>query len=490
MTIIGFIGDYITINNIEKGGTVNLSFTDQENKVEHPGLMLTVMLFGSFVSVISVSILMPTIPVIMKEFGINAAEGQWLSSIFTIANAIMVPLAAFFVTRFSLRQNFIVSEFLFAIGSLLGVFAPNYQLLLISRIIQGLSSGCLMPIIQIVAARMYLKKKLGFVMGIIGVVIAAGPAIGSPLAGVIVNYLDWHVIFMLLAILAALDCVFCVVFVENIGQRKDVRFDMISVSCTSIGIALLIYGINQMSKYAFLSIPVLVPLAVTILSFAVFTFRQTHMEVPFLSVEAFRTRKYVIALLVSITTASSQLAGNFIIPLSVQDIYGGTVFDSALALLPGAVLMVLASPTAGKLYDRFGLKKLGIFGFACLTAGSIGLMNIPAETAVAYIALMQSVRSVGLGVVTMPVTTWALGSLPRELNDSGNVLFHVTRMISCALGPALSATIITRVSNAMAGNLSSENAYLAGINAACGVTGAMTFVSMCVMIFYVKEEQI
>lgn len=459
---------------------------NQTDEAKHPLAMLLVMMLGSLIAVISVSLLMPSIPLIMNDLGINASKGQWLSTSFTIANAIMVPLSAYMSRRFSVRTNYIAAELLFFAASILGAFAQSYYLVLLARVIQGFSTGCLMPMTQIAVTRLFSKDRQGMMLGFVGIAIAAGPAIGSPLAGIIVQYLNWHSLFMLLAILSAADLVLCVLILRNFSVTEPVKFDLPSMILSGISISCFVLATGSLSTRGLFSAQVLAPVVLTAASTILFVKRQHRLVEPLLNMDTFLTKRYAIACLIGIAAPTTQLAGNLLIPLDVQNVYGGSVMDSALVLLPGALVMVIASPLIGRLYDLFGFRKIGIAGFLCLSVSSLGLIFVPESHPLVVMAVLQFLRSIGLGSVTMPTLSWALDALPADLRSSGSVTFHVIRMVACAFGPALASTIVVRTQEANSALAASQATGL-GISYANLVLGIMTICAMITILIATRK---
>ena len=111
-------------------------------------VMIVLLLVGTFVTVLNQTVVAPALPSIMVDMSINAATGQWLTTGFTLVNAIMVPVTAFLIDRFPIRNLFMFSMSIFAIGSLLAAWGPNFPVLLCGRIVQAVGAGVLMPMVM------------------------------------------------------------------------------------------------------------------------------------------------------------------------------------------------------------------------------------------------------------------------------------------------------------------------------------------------------
>ena len=136
-------------------------------------VMIVLLLVDTFVTVLNQTVVAPALPSIMVDMSINAATGQWLTTGFTLVNAIMVPVTAFLIDRFPIRNLFLFSMSIFAIGSLLAAWGPNFPVLLSGRIVQAVGAGVLMPMVMSVLMLTFPIERRGFAMGLFGIVMAS-----------------------------------------------------------------------------------------------------------------------------------------------------------------------------------------------------------------------------------------------------------------------------------------------------------------------------
>jgi len=163
-------------------------------------------------------LLITAFPKIMDEFEINASQVQWLTTSFMLAIAILIPMTAFLMDKFTTRTLMTSGMFLFFIGTLLGLFAPSFEVLLAGRIIQGMSSGIMMPLMQTVLFLVYPRERRGYAMGLSGLVINVAPAIGPPISGIIIQHFEWRAIFLFTLPVAAIILVFTYIFMQNVTE--------------------------------------------------------------------------------------------------------------------------------------------------------------------------------------------------------------------------------------------------------------------------------
>lgn len=208
-------------------------------------VMLVVLIFGTFLTVLNQTATTPAIPSIMADMGVSAATAQWLTTGFTLVNAIMIPITAYLTDRYSTRRLFIVAMSIFTVGSLISGWGPSFSLVLIGRLVQACGAGILMPMVMTVLLLSFPVEKRGTAMGIFGFVIAFAPAIGPTVAGVIVDRYGWHVMFFAIAILSFLIIIVSLFVLERGGAKKaGAKLDKASVIMSSLGFGALLYGFS------------------------------------------------------------------------------------------------------------------------------------------------------------------------------------------------------------------------------------------------------
>ena len=164
---------------------------------------ISVIVFGTFVTVLNQTLVAPALPSIMEDTHVDAAMAQWLTTGFTLVNAIMIPITAYLQDRFSTKRLFLFSMALFLVGALMCGLTPNFPVLLAGRLVQAMGAGILMPMSMTVLLVSFPVEKRGAAMGIFGLVIAFAPAIGPTVGGIVVDTADWHIMFLGISALTA-----------------------------------------------------------------------------------------------------------------------------------------------------------------------------------------------------------------------------------------------------------------------------------------------
>lgn len=451
-------------------------------------LIIGVMLSGAFIAVLNQTVLSPALPSIMEDMQITAVEGQWLTTAFMLVNGIMIPITAYFIDRFTTRQLFLCSMILFTVGTAIAGIASVFWLLLVARVLQAMSAGILMPMIQTVILLLFPREKRGSAMGAVGIVIAFAPAVGPTLSGWVVDVWGWNSIFLLIAPLAAIDVILGVFLLQNVGEIKKRKLDVVSVIESTLGFGGLLYGFSAAGSYGWVHPLTLAPLIVGIVFLLIFIRRQLRLETPLLELRVLQSNVFAYATIIGMIINAALIAGTIITPIYLQNVLRFTAMQSGLVMLPGAIIMGIMSPITGNLFDRFGPRGIAIIGLSIMTVFSGFFIFMDETWTFGFLCMIYTVRMFGMSLVNMPLTTWGLNALDNRMIAHGSAINNTARQVAGSIGTAILITIMAIVTalNKDAGAL---EATLSGMHAAFGVAAGLSLVALVMAILFVKKEK-
>ena len=452
-------------------------------------LMLAVLVTGSFTTVLNQTLVTPVIPSIMAEMSVDAATAQWLTTGFTLVNAIMIPITAYLQDRFPTRGLFLVSMSLFAAGSAMTGCATSFPVMLAGRLIQAAGAGMLMPMTMTVLLVSFPVDKRGSAMGLFGLVIAFAPAIGPTIAGIIIDRLDWHIMFFIVTFFAVVVIVAALFLMENrpAANKGDARLDPLSLVLSTLGFGLMLYGFSAVGTHG----PTVGNSACTIIGIigvAWFFVRQTRLEHPMLRVEVLRNRRFLVATVIGMLVQGALLAAGILMPIYVQTLLGCSATLSGLVLMPGAILMGIMNPIAGKLFDKHGPRKLGVIGMVLLTITTCAFAALTFSTPLWLLAALYTLRMFSMALVNMPITTWGMNALDNKLMNHGTSVNNTLRQVAGSLGTAVIISVSSLVAGAAQDSIGWADAQLLGIDVAFAVCAALCLIGTALTIALVKDR--
>lgn len=447
-----------------------------------------ILVSGGFISFFNQTLLGPAIPTIMVEYDIDASTAQWLTTIFLLVNGVMVPVTAFLIDRFTTRQLFAVSMGVFAIGAVLVAAAPSFMIVLVGRVLQAMGAGIQFPLGTVCMMRIFPKSKRGLAMGIVGVVVNFAPAIGPTVSGIMIVKYDWHLIFWYIALACVIDIIFAMIFLKNIGERRDVHLDLISIILSTLSFGGLLFGFSYAGSYGWGHAIVIVPLVLGTILLWVFAYRQTHSDDPFLNLTLLKVKDFARSVIVIMIINASLMVATVLTPIYIQNVLGYSAFYSGLAMMPGALLMCVLSPITGNIFDKIGPRKIALTGCIILVLAS-GYMCIMTETMpLSWLVIAYTIRAAGIAFTNMPMNTWGINALENEMIAHGNAIANTMRQMSGSLGTALLVTVMSMVSIWVA-DTGAVHATCIGINAAFIGSTVLSFVALVIVFFAVERKK-
>ncbi len=446
-----------------------------------------IMLFAAFITILNQTLLTPALPSIMRDMNIDAATAQWLTTGFMLVNGIMIPITAYLIDRFTTRQLFFVSMTLFAAGTALAAASTTFPMILASRLLQAAGAGVMMPMGQTIMLLTLPRQYRGFGMGLIGLVIGVAPAVGPVISGLVVEAYGWHILFAAMVPLTLLTIVIAYFFLENMGESTNITLDMPSVVLSTLGFGGLLYSFSALGSSGFTAL-VAVTLLIGVVSLILFIRRQLHMEEPLLKVDILKNRRFALSVILTMLVQAALNIGPVLNPIYLQTIRGFGASVSGFIMLPASIAMLIMSPVSGRLFDKFGPRRLAIPGLFLASVFTIPMVLMDENTSLYYLAAVYTIRTIGLSLVNMPLNTWGLNSLSNRVMAHGTAIGNTFRQVAGSLGCAILITVMSIVV-ANCADPATIASQIHGINVAyMGATLMMT-TAFVLTILFVKEER-
>ena len=450
-------------------------------------VMIGVLLAGTLLAVLNQTLLSPALPAIMASLEVDATTAQWLTSGYSLVEAVIIPLSAFLIGRFTTRQLFNTGFVIFAIGSLAAALAPNFWVLLVGRVLQAACTGMVMPMVFTVILLVFPREKRGTAMGAIGLIIGFAPAIGPSVAGLLVDSVGWRWLFGIVTILTAIVLALSLALLRNYGDFKRTSFDKLSVLLSSTGLVCLLYGLSTFSSSDNLLITGAL-IVVGLVLVGLFVRRQFALSVPMLKVDILKTRKYATTVIIIVIVQAALMGTGVITPLYIQGVCGYSATMSGVAMLPGAVIGAFMGLVSGRLFDRFGVRKVVVPGCLVALFGAFCLTLLGMETDFIFIMLAYTILTIGLQFTMTPLNTWGVNSLSNDVIQHAQGLSNTLNQVAASLGTAMLVSISALAPAFAPGASGIEQMYIGDHMAFC-TTAAIMVIAVLVILFFVRDKK-
>lgn len=174
--------------------------------------------------------------------------------------------------------------------------------------------------------------------------------------------------------------------------------------------------------------------------------RQLSMEHPLVDLRVFSLGVFTLTTLLSTLSNISMVGIELVLPLYLQNSRGSSALTSGLVMLPGAIVMGIFNPLSGELYERIGVRRISLLGYAVLAIGTLPMAWFSTNTGLIEIAACYAVRMAGISLVMMTTFTEGINALPPRLTADGNAVASTVRQIGGSLGTAAAMMIVTLAS--------------------------------------------
>lgn len=406
-------------------------------------LVLGIFIIGAFVTLLSETFLNNALTTIMDDFNISQSTAQWLSTGYLLIVGLLIPISSWLFNKFNTKTNYLSMLIIFLMGSLISIFAPNFIILFIGRMIQAIATGLLMPFIQNIVLVMFPPEKRGAAMGIIGLVVAMGPAIGPSLAGFILEHHSWRMLFIILAVIDIVILILAKILARNLIVTKAEKLDWTSFLLSVVAFGGILYSLSAIGDKGNITISSIIVFLIGAISLWYFIYRQSHINNPIIDMQIFKNSSFNLNTILSTISNISLVGLELILPLYIQNSVQLTPLETGLVMLPGAIVMGLGNIVSGILYDKLGVKTVSFAGFFILLTGTLPMLFFGTKTSFILIAIVYAYRLLGVALVMMNTFTEGINSLDPKLSTDGNAGSSTIRQVGSSIGTALSMLIIS-----------------------------------------------
>ncbi|KRM84475.1 DHA2 family efflux MFS transporter permease subunit [Liquorilactobacillus vini] len=397
-------------------------------------IVTAVLLIASFLALTSQTMMVTALPVIQHDLQVPLTQVQWLTTGYILIIGIVTPLSSNLYEKFSNRSLFLATTGLFIMGTFLGCIANSFLSLLLARLLQAGAGGILMSFQMTALVVIFPPEKRGTILGMSGLVVASGPALGPTISGLILHFFSWHYLFILFLPLFIILWIIGLVTLPNFSQPQPIKIDLLSVFLSLVGSGLALSSLttfqkNQVGGWG--------SLIVGLILVYVFCRRQLKLQQPLLKIQIVKLHSFSLMTLIGMLAFMVLIGTEQILPIFVENVKGLNSMQAGLILLPGAFANALFAAWAGRYYDTHGPKNLIFSGALLMVVGALPLALMTKQTPVWIIIVAYMLRMIGNSCVFSPAMSEAFTEVaPLDISHAtalNNTLRQVSGSVSTTI---------------------------------------------------------
>ncbi|WP_119318708.1 DHA2 family efflux MFS transporter permease subunit [Companilactobacillus formosensis] len=393
----------------------------------------------SFCGVIVETSMNISFPTLMKEFDVTTSTVQWMTTIYLLVVAIIVPLSSFLKKNFKTKSLFLCANLLFILGLVIDAIAPTFSILLLGRTIQGLGTGIALPLMFNIILENVPTSKIGLMMGIGTLITAVAPAVGPTFGGLVISGLGWRYIFVILVPILIISFFLGIKNIKQKSQIQKTAFDLLSLIYLIFTFAGLIYGFSNMSNFNLL---IALSFIIGILGLIGFVTRSRKIDHPLINISILKNLKFSGHVLSFFLFQVLSLGFAFILPNYIQLVNSQSATIAGIAVLPAGVVGAIFAPLGGKILDKFGARLPILFGVTFADISLLVFTLLSRNLSTTVIVWVYILYMCGMGMSSGNIMTDGLNLLPDKNQADGNAIFNTLQQFAGATGTSIVSAII------------------------------------------------
>lgn len=423
---------------------------DEHERVLDAKLVVSIVACGimSFSGVVVETAMNVAFPTLMREFSIDTATVQWVTTAYLLVLTCIVPISAFLKRRFRMKSLFVAAIGLFIAGTITCAAAPGFGYVIFGRIVQAIGTGMALPLMFNIIIERAPLDRIGFMMGIGTLITAMAPAVGPSFGGFVIGMWGWRMIFVILLPFLALAFICGIWSIRQSSETSSVRFNARQFLLLSIAFSCLVFATSSASNAGWASAQVLVLLASFAICLTAFSVLASRSAQPLIRIDIFHVRPFALSTLYVILLQKIVLGLGYLIPYYGQVVLHLSEFDAGCLLVPGCIVGAILAPIGGRIFDRMGSQRPLIFGAIAQLAAMLCFCAFGFGEYAWVIAAVYVLIPISQGFSAANSITNGLSYLPPSSKADGNAVFQTLQQLGGALGTAVATSVMNTAQSA------------------------------------------
>jgi EmrB/QacA subfamily drug resistance transporter len=425
---------------------------DQRTKLSwvkrpHPLLGLVVVFVTQLMLVVDGSIVNVALPDIQVALGFSAANLSWVVTAYALVFGGLILLSGKIGSIVGARRALIIGTMIFIVASVLGGLAPNAEILIAARALQGVGAALAAPsTLVLLVANTSPGPNRARAMSLFVLASGSGAAIGLILGGLLTTTLGWEWVMFVNAPIGVVIIAGAIVFLRE-TERLPSRLDFGGAATSTIAMIALVYGFTTAASEGWSSPVAIGSFAIAVLAaVALVMIERKHLN-PVVPLAFFSSMRSAAPFLGMLLIPAGMFGFFYFVTLFTQHVFGFDAMGTGLALLPFVGAMLLTNQITPRLLPRFGERLIGSIGLGGLILGLLWMAQLTAEsTFVSGLLGPGIVLGIGAGLAFAPLTSVIMYQAPEHEVGAASSLLQGLQQLGGSIGVAVLTTIFVGVS--------------------------------------------
>ena len=428
-----------------------------------------------FMQVLDTTIANVALPYMQGSLQASRDQITWVLTSYVIAAAIMTGPIGWLSARFGRREILLVSITGFTITSALCGLAQTLDQMILFRIMQGVFGASISPISQAILLDRFPIEQRGRLMAVWSMVVTMGPILGPTLGGFLTDHYSWRWVFYVNVPIGIICVTGVYFFLFEDREKKPPQFDWYGFAFLSLALGAMQLLLDRgTDKDWFSSTEIVSEAVIAGLAFYLFMVHQFTAKNPFVDFGLFKDRNFVLGTVLTFLVAMLLLSTSALLPPYLQNLGGYSVLQTGMMLAPRGFGTMISMIAMGRIVNKIDTRWCMMGGSAVLLWSMWTMSGWTPDISSSSLAFITFVQGVAMGLIFVPMNMFTYATLPAQHRTSASSLLSLFRNLGAAVGVSLTATLLTRSSQANY-NMLAENA--SPFNRALGQNAASMMMS-------------
>ncbi|MEU4390441.1 MFS transporter [Kribbella sp. NPDC023855] len=407
-----------------------------------PGVVLAVILITQLMVILDGTVVNIAMPKIQHALDFSPSSLSWVQNAYALAFGGLLLLGARAGDLLGRRRVFVTGVSVFTAASLLGGLAPNAELLLAARVLQGIGGAIAAPAALTLLMLTFREgpERLK-ALGLYSLVSSGGASVGLVVGGMLTDWVSWRW-GLFINVPIGIGLVFAARQVLSETPPEKGKFDVAGALTSTLGITSIVYGFIRVAEVGWTSAEVLAAFAVGVVLLVAFVLIERRVSHPIVPLRLFANPDRVAAYVTMLLLVGTMFGMFFFLTQYMQGVLGFSPLQAGLAFLPLTGLLFTSSRIVPRLLGRIDGGKLMITGSVSVLIGMLWLTRVSEDTS--YLGGVVGpllLFGLGAGMVFIPLTGRALDGVQPEDAGAASGMLNVLQQVGGALGLGILVTI-------------------------------------------------
>jgi DHA2 family multidrug resistance protein len=419
-------------------------------------LALTIVIMAAtLIQVLDSTIANVALPHMQSSLGAAPDTITWVLTSYIVAAAVATPMTGWLETRLGRRNLMAIAVGGFTVASILCGLSVSLQMMVASRLAQGLFGAFISPLSQAIMLDIYPEKDRPKAMSIWGMGVMIGPILGPVLGGILTDAYDWRWVFFINVPVGILVLIGVFALLSD-AKLPKIPFDAIGFSLLALGLGAMQLVLDRGTQLDWLdSLEIIIEIGICVAMLWVFAVHTATARNPLIPVALFKDRNFVLANLFFLVSMGVLIAAAALLPPMLQTLFGYSTTHAGVMVMPRGLAMMASMFLVGRLTDKVDLRILVAVGMTMIGGAQWMMTGFSLEMDEGPIIISGLVQGFGFGFIMVPMNLLAFSTLPAEIRTSGAAVWSLSRNIGGSITIALFTALASR-------NLQVSHSDLAG----------------------------